>query len=274
MIDIIIPVYNDKDNLRYALASIAMQHIVDKITVYIIDDASTCDYTNVISEFSKKINMEYIRLNKNVGPGIARQYGIYYSKGKYICFMDSDDIWCNPRSIDIMYDAFHDNVEYVLSNEFDEKFGQVICNENNLHGKMYTRTFLYKNMIKFNESRFHEDEYFNNLVIALNPITERIDEVTYFYSYNNSSITAISEEDHFQRLEKFISNFRLVIDNAKKRKCCSESLKKLTDAKVNYLQRVYEKSDIEKKSILKGWIKKYNLDNELNRVYSTKANKY
>ena len=39
----------------------------------------------------EKYNIKQLKLDKNSGPGLARQYGINNSNGKYIVFMDADD---------------------------------------------------------------------------------------------------------------------------------------------------------------------------------------
>ena len=91
MIDIIIPAYNSSDSIIGTLASIAIQRIKDKAKIYIIDDCSSDDYSKVLSLFEDKLDITYIRLDKNMGPGYARQVGIDSSNSEYIVFIDSDE---------------------------------------------------------------------------------------------------------------------------------------------------------------------------------------
>ena len=49
MIDLIIPIYNAEKTLDLTLMSIKMQTIVDKITVYLIDDCSEDNYEEIYS---------------------------------------------------------------------------------------------------------------------------------------------------------------------------------------------------------------------------------
>ena len=91
MIDIVIPAYNAHKTIKKTLLSIMMQVNIDEINVYLIDDFSDYGYEKEINLFKDKMNINLFRLNKNRGPGFARQYGIEKSKAEYIIFMDSDD---------------------------------------------------------------------------------------------------------------------------------------------------------------------------------------
>jgi glycosyltransferase involved in cell wall biosynthesis len=60
----------------------------------IIDDCSPDNVNNLIKEYISKDNrIKLIKLEKNIGPANARNEGIKQAKGKYIAFLDSDDIW-------------------------------------------------------------------------------------------------------------------------------------------------------------------------------------
>ena len=74
-IDIIIPIYNSKDTLEKTLISIERQNILDKIEIYLIDDYSTDNYESILNRYNN-LNIHYHKLDKNVGPGLARQKGI------------------------------------------------------------------------------------------------------------------------------------------------------------------------------------------------------
>lgn len=268
MIDIIIPVYNSADNLRYALLSVAMQNVKDIITVYIIDDASDCNYNKIIEEFSKDIKIEYYRLKSNSGAGVARQYGINVSKNKYIAFLDSDDSLYNPRSIEVLYNAISKGLDYVSSNEYDERFNLVDDYYSDLHGKIYSREYLISKNITFNNARIYEDCYFNNLVLISDPKKEKVEEITYLYAYNEQSTTAVTYEEFFKRVENCLSTFRAVLDFSYINNWKADNKKMLTDEKCNFIKKVYNKASGENRIILKGWIKKYNLVNELANVYT------
>tara|TARA_A100001011_G_C14306323_1_gene843341 strand:- start:2407 stop:3129 length:723 start_codon:yes stop_codon:yes gene_type:complete len=88
VIDIIIPAYNPGGSLRDAINSCLSQTYKNyKITV--IDDCSTEDVESLVNDFE---NINYLRNNKNLGPGASRNIGIRNTSGDLISMLDADDI--------------------------------------------------------------------------------------------------------------------------------------------------------------------------------------
>lgn len=267
MIDIIIPVYNDKNNLELALMSVAMQSIRDFFNIYIIDDASNCNYEHIIRKFSKELKIKYFKLEKNMGAGLARQYGIFKSNSPYISFLDSDDLLFNPKSMEYLYKTICSGMDYVTSIEFDERYNIYCDNENSLHGKMYSRFFIYEKMIKFNDTKFHEDCFFNNLVLICSPKKASVDKVTYFYSNNKKSTTSITRTEYFSKFNDLFYNIKLILDYAYNNNCKAEAINSFIYGKQKYLKSVYSKLDeIERAQFFK-WINDYKLEKELLQIF-------
>ena len=220
MIDIIIPAYNAHKHINNSLISIAMQTIKDKINVYIVDDGSKNNYTNIVNLFKDKINIKELTLNTNSGPGVARQYGIDNSNGEYILFLDSDDILYNKFSLEKIYNAIRsENFDYAVGGMLDEQGDNLFYYSNHmgcLHGKMYKRKYLIDNNIRFNNSRSSEDHSFNKLVVLSEPKTIFLDDEIYVYKDNPSSVTATTV--NLEILKLYIENAIWVEKEAKKRK--------------------------------------------------------
>ena len=121
MIDIIIPAYNASETIERTLYSISYQTIVDKVNVYIINDAGKENYKKYIDFFKRFMNIKEIKLKKNGGPGVAREEGIKNSRSNYITFIDSDDIFSNPKSIEYMYNAIKKNNSDIVVADFYEQ---------------------------------------------------------------------------------------------------------------------------------------------------------
>lgn len=87
------PTYNCGEYIEESICSVLSQSVTDW-EIQIVDDFST-DNTEVILEpyLKKYMNIHYYRLSKNSGPAIARTEAIKRASGKYIAFLDSDDIW-------------------------------------------------------------------------------------------------------------------------------------------------------------------------------------
>ena len=90
-VSVIIPVYNAENFLEQSIQSVINQ-TYSNIEIIIINDGSTDES----AEICKKISLtdeRIILINKdNEGAGKARFTGIQNSKGKYICFLDADDL--------------------------------------------------------------------------------------------------------------------------------------------------------------------------------------
>ena len=88
LVSIIIPNYNKAPYIREAIES-ALNQTYKNIEVIVVDDGSTDQSREIIKSFGKKIKA-YFLPHKNAN--VARNFGFKKSKGKYIQFLDSDDI--------------------------------------------------------------------------------------------------------------------------------------------------------------------------------------
>lgn len=88
-LSVIIPTYNRVDYLREAIESVLAQTFTD-FELIVVDDGST-DGTRELAA-SYKGRVRYIS-QQNCGPSAARNNGIKNAVGRYIAFLDSDDIW-------------------------------------------------------------------------------------------------------------------------------------------------------------------------------------
>lgn len=257
MIDIIIPVYNSRKTLPYTLMSISRQTIREKLRILLVDDNSTENYDDIINKFSSELKIRIVHLDKNVGPGLARQYGIEHSKSKYICFIDSDDLLNTVESLESLYNEIEKGYDLVISSVYHEIQAMIFQPLGDLHGKIYRRKFIMDNEIKFNETRYHEDNAFNNLVIVHDAKISVLEDITYDYVENKESTTNIEREKEFERLEIYIDNINYVIKVAEKHHCKEELLVNFIYRKYGYLNFISNQYPIEKKNDIRKWLQKY-----------------
>lgn len=104
---IVIPTYNRAHVILKAIQSVIAQHFSDWELI-IIDDGSKDNTKEVLSHFQQP-NIKYI-YQENTERSQARNNGIKISKGKYICFLDSDDEYCSNH-----LSTFHD---FIIANKF------------------------------------------------------------------------------------------------------------------------------------------------------------
>jgi len=93
LVSIITPNYNASKYIFETIQSVINQ-TYENWEMIIIDDLSTDNSVEIIKQFQKKDDrIQLIELSKNSGPAVARNKGITYCKGKYLTFIDADDLW-------------------------------------------------------------------------------------------------------------------------------------------------------------------------------------
>lgn len=201
-IDIIIPVYEAREDLFNCLASIAVQSIVDKIQVTLVNDACpTGSYQDIIDLFKGRMDIQEIILEENRGPGDARQIGIENTNNEIIFFVDADDLLIGPRAIEWIYNemVIYPDSWVVMGNAVEEMvdgewMSLPMPNTIWIFAKGYRRSIIEKYNIRFNPgSRACEDVGFNTIVALLASTHEEavraIDKLVYLWKYRPNSIT-------------------------------------------------------------------------------------
>jgi glycosyltransferase involved in cell wall biosynthesis len=95
-VSVIITTYNDTEYLKEAIESVLSQTYKD-YEIIVVDDGSTVDPKPFLEDYRPFIT--YIR-KKNGGVSSARNAGIKASHGKYLAFLDSDDLWL-PEKLEL-----------------------------------------------------------------------------------------------------------------------------------------------------------------------------
>ncbi len=194
MITIIIPIYNAQEYLSCALSSIKKQKLKERIKVIIIDDASTQSYDNILNKY-QDLDIKYVKLKINKGPGNARNIGLKYVDTKYILFLDSDDELIN---ISPLIDTI-DNRKIMIGLESIDGINGI--HFGNLHGKLYLKSIIGKYKIKFPNIYYGEDTVFN---------------IKYMLSINNEDIKIINSLTYkYNKIDNSLSSKDVSIDTFK-----------------------------------------------------------
>ena len=97
LVTIITPCYNSADFITQTINSVIAQ-TYQTWELIVIDDKSTDETCKVVEEFAQKHNnIKLIKLEKNGGVANARNVGMANATGKYIAFLDSDDVWLKEK---------------------------------------------------------------------------------------------------------------------------------------------------------------------------------
>lgn len=200
MISVIVPHY--KETLEDMLPLLSSLNIQQGI------DFNDMELLIINANREAEISAEHLKDFKNIYPrtrtffnekegymGISRQIGIDNAKGDYAIFCDADDML---YSATVLYDLLTRKGADVYSFQFVEEVkngdnsGWVIHESQFtwMFAKSYRIQFLKDHHIRFSDTiLWHEDTYFNQVLLAYNPVVEVLGYVGYVWKFSPNSIT-------------------------------------------------------------------------------------
>lgn len=93
LVSIITPLYNAEDFIAKTIESVRNQTYTNW-EMLIVDDCSTDQSAQIVKQYVERDErIHYIRLDQNVGVAQARNEAIECANGRYLAFLDSDDLW-------------------------------------------------------------------------------------------------------------------------------------------------------------------------------------
>lgn len=92
LISIIMPSYNTGEFIAESVQSVVKQ-TYENWELIIVDDCSTDNTDKVLQPYLADKRIRYLKNDKNFGAAISRNRAIKEAKGRYIAFLDSDDLW-------------------------------------------------------------------------------------------------------------------------------------------------------------------------------------
>ncbi len=92
-VSVIMPVYNGENVIADAIKSVLNQSLPD-FELIIIDDCSIDNTAIIVQRFARQNEqIVFIRNDNNLGAATSRNIGCKRARGKYIAFLDCDDLW-------------------------------------------------------------------------------------------------------------------------------------------------------------------------------------
>lgn len=92
LVSIIMPSYNTADYIAESIQSVLEQSYTDWELI-VVDDCSTDNTDEVIKPYLTDGRIKYFKNEKNSGAAVSRNHALREAKGKWIAFLDSDDLW-------------------------------------------------------------------------------------------------------------------------------------------------------------------------------------
>lgn len=217
LISIVIPIYNSATFLEKTLDSLLNQSYRN-IEFIIVDDGSTDNSTVILQHYLTKDNRIVVITKNNTGAGDSRNVGLERSRGEYIIFLDSDDIFdpflleklyqqielsqsdiclCNYTAVDGLDVVFSMQIPNITNpfNPADEYHHLFQITHPIVWNKLYRTQFIKNNNLKFSTSPSVNDLFFVYSSMFLAKKVTFIDEVLIEYNVaNENSITKLSTD--------------------------------------------------------------------------------
>ncbi len=112
---VVMPVYNVEEYLEESILSLVNQTIgfQKNVQLILVNDGSPDDSARICRKYKELYpdNIVYIE-QENAGVSAARNNGLDYVEGKYVNFLDSDDIW-SKNTFELIYDFFEEHYDEV-----------------------------------------------------------------------------------------------------------------------------------------------------------------
>lgn len=221
-LSVIIPCFKARETIAKTLHSIAMQSIADDIEIIVVNDADNINYSDILRKFDD-LNIVYVQRDHNGGCGASRNSGIRHATADYITFIDSDDQFTSPITLEIMYNKIKSEKVDMLAGDFESEMRQdngiaikkiekspVWC-----HNKYYRRQFLIDNNLFFNEKlRINEDMEFHQLLIDMGGKVAYVPFCGYMWRDNAKSVT---HESLYKNKKRFVAASAEYIRDCEKR---------------------------------------------------------
>ena len=118
-VSVIIPCFNSEKTIIKSLESVKAQS-VKVLEIVCIDDCSEDNTVECIRKYSQQnpqLNFQILINEVNRGPGYSRNLGWDKANGKYIAFLDADDVW-HPEKIAIQYYWMTNNSQVSMSGHY------------------------------------------------------------------------------------------------------------------------------------------------------------
>lgn len=184
-VSVIVPVFNAEDFLERCLNSMVEQTLKD-YEIILVNDGSTDKSGEICEKYKNKYsNVSVLHKKNGGGASEARNFGISYAKGEFICFVDNDDMLPNNYTLERMYQKAtsidadliigrKELYNFILSDkDYSQNFGEAIAGKdflvyllkNNIYqgtvwSNLYKKALIVNNECFFTKGLINEDEEF------------------------------------------------------------------------------------------------------------------
>lgn len=284
-ISLIIPIYNSENYLNDLFLSIKEQSYKN-IEIILVDDGSTDSTKSICINFEKSDKRVKYFYKKNGGVSSARNFGLTKANGKYVCFIDSDDVLEKDYCKKLLKTIQHQNSDFAFCG-----INEICDNKKNTYGdlniyglssnpeffvnifnnfwfpvlwnKIFKRSIIKNNKIRFSTSiNYDEDTIFNFKYYKNCRNINTTKDCLYNYYIRKTGLTQNGLKDVFNKSYKTISyryNYpqKMFGDNKQAIFISSKKILKAVLQELNVMQKNNESYESMKKFFNNCLSKKY-----------------
>lgn len=248
-VSVILPVYNVAPYLEDCLESIFQQKYPN-IEIVAINDGSTDDSESILQKYGA--NYDFFRLlnQQNKGLSVTRNRGLRKANGKYIYFLDSDDLIAKGAIsflVELMEENDTDIITFVAEKfklNFEnrkipplyerpnirqplsgQELFQILIKKKNYSSSVplyfFRRNFLESNNLQFKENIIHEDEAFTPKALILADKAISLSTTLYYRRIRKNSIT--TTEQSYKHIQGYIYSVSELLDLKKSNRFSEET---------------------------------------------------
>ena len=165
LVSIIVPVYNAERFLEETINSVLNQSY-NNWELLLINDCSKDDSKKIYDKYKSDKRIKWFDQEKNGGAALARNKGIELSQGKFLCFLDADDLWEKEKlekQINFMTekDCAFSFTGYEFASESGEPNGtKVFIPEKINYKKALKNTTIWTSTVMFDMSKLSKDDIY------------------------------------------------------------------------------------------------------------------
>ena len=239
-VSVIIPVYNGEKYIESCLKSVVAQSL-DRLEVILVNDGSTDCSGEIMEEYARRYPHFIYVEQRNRGLSEARNTGLDYAYGKYIAFLDGDDLLPKDALLHLYEKAEKTCADMVAGNVMtfgegqgtddfsrrNKEIGFTVSGETFLteaianhhyvpmvYNYLYHRSFIEQHGLRFEPGILHEDELWTPIALTKAKRVASIDSTTYLYRQHEASIMYSSKAEKriasmevvIRRLEEFMTD--------------------------------------------------------------------
>lgn len=164
LVSIIIPVYNASKFLNDTLNTILNQTYTNFEALF-VNDCSSDNSADIILKCSDE-RVKLINNEKNSGAAVSRNNGIKNAKGRFICFLDSDDLWkVNKLEEQVKFMKENNSIFSYTSYEFADENGKpngkkVYVPESITYKQALKNTTIWTSTVMFDMEKLTKDNIY------------------------------------------------------------------------------------------------------------------